>query len=83
MTPEFCTGDAGSDLLQNASKDLNVCLIAIDEAHCISSWGHDFRKSYRKLGILKRRYSNIPIIAVTATATPKVQRDIINSLNLK
>ncbi|KDP43717.1 hypothetical protein JCGZ_22344 [Jatropha curcas] len=58
-------------------------LIAIDEAHCISSWGHDFRPSYRKLSTLKNRLPDIPTLALTATASPEVQRDVIESLCLQ
>jgi RecQ family ATP-dependent DNA helicase len=58
-------------------------LIAVDEAHCISQWGHDFRPEYRFLGERLSRLRPSPIIALTATATPKVQQDIVSQLNLK
>ncbi|OMO83450.1 DNA helicase, ATP-dependent, RecQ type [Corchorus olitorius] len=58
-------------------------LIAVDEAHCISSWGHDFRPSYRKLSSLRSHLPDVPILALTATAAPKVQKDVISSLNLQ
>ncbi len=60
----------------------NISLFAIDEAHCISAWGHDFRPDYRNLQILKSDFPEVPIIALTATATPKVLQDIITNLNL-
>ncbi|KAF0931191.1 hypothetical protein E2562_002540 [Oryza meyeriana var. granulata] len=58
-------------------------LVAIDEAHCISTWGHDFRPSYRKLSSLRNHFPDIPILALTATAVPKVQKDVISSLCLR
>jgi ATP-dependent DNA helicase RecQ len=61
---------------------LNVCLIAIDEAHCISEWGHDFRPDYRNLKLLRGKFPGVPVIALTATATEKVRDDIIKQLDL-
>jgi len=61
---------------------LSVRLFAIDEAHCISEWGHDFRPDYRNLRLLKSAFPLVPIIALTATATEKVRADIIKQLNL-
>ncbi len=68
---------------QNFLKKLKVSLIAIDEAHCISEWGHDFRPDYRNLKILKKFYPNVPLIALTATATKKVREDILNQMSLQ
>jgi bloom syndrome protein len=59
-----------------------ISLFAIDECHCISSWGHDFRPAFRKLSVLKQEFPGIPIIALTATATEKVRKDVISSLNI-
>ena len=61
---------------------LQISLIAIDEAHCISEWGHDFRPDYRNLKFLKKLFPNTPIIALTATATLKVRGDIVKQLSL-
>ena len=64
-------------------KKINISFLAIDEAHCISEWGHDFRPEYRKIrDIIDQINSNIKIIALTATATPKVQDDIIKNLKI-
>ena len=63
-------------------RSAGVSLLAIDEAHCISEWGHDFRPSYMRLNKVREELGNPPVIALTATATPRVQRDIISSLKL-
>ena len=67
---------------QNFLKTANIKLIAVDEAHCISEWGHDFRPDYRNLKLFKNQFPDVPIIALTATATPKVREDIIKQLSL-
>lgn len=54
----------------------------IDEAHCVSQWGHDFRPDYKKLKYLRENYPKVPIIALTATATPRVRTDILHQLGL-
>ena len=71
-----------SKFIQEKIKQLNVSLIAIDEAHCISEWGHDFRPSYLELKILKELQPKATIIALTATATQKVLEDIQHHLEL-
>ncbi len=63
-----------------ALKGVALRLIAVDEAHCISQWGHDFRPAYRNLSGLKARFGAVPVLALTATATPEVTRDIVEQL---
>jgi len=78
VAPERLMQDSFLEILQT----LNISLFAIDEAHCISEWGHDFRPEYRKLSKIKSLFPNIPIIALTATATPRVKEDIQKQLKL-
>ncbi len=66
----------------NLISNIKLSLVAIDEAHCISQWGHEFRPEYRQLSIIRREMPNVPIIALTATATPSVQLDIVSALSL-
>lgn len=68
---------------QNLLTTIPIQLFAIDEAHCISQWGYDFRPSYRKLDFLKKTFPTIPILAMTASAIPLVQKDMLKQLNLK
>src|SRR5688500_3481067 len=71
-------GDQFLDFL----RGINISLFAIDEAHCISSWGHDFRPEYLRLAALKSEFPDIPLIALTATADKLVRKDIIERLNI-
>ncbi|WP_020404784.1 DNA helicase RecQ [Gracilimonas tropica] len=66
----------------NLLSGLNVECVAIDEAHCISEWGHDFRPEYRQLSSVTEKFENAVTLGLTATATPRVQKDIANSLGL-
>ena len=64
-------------------RELKISLIVIDEAHCISQWGHDFRPSYRKIDIVREILPSVPILALTATATSMVREDIVKSLSMR
>ena len=72
-----------SEFIQEKISQLSLNLIAIDEAHCISQWGHDFRSAYLKITVLNELHPEIPKIALTATATSVVKQDIIENLKLK
>jgi ATP-dependent DNA helicase RecQ len=63
-------------------RDIEIALIAIDEAHCISQWGHDFRPEYTQLGLLRERFAGIPLLALTATADAQTRQDILMRLDL-
>lgn len=70
-----------SEIFQIKLKQMNVCLIAVDESHCISQWGYDFRPSYLKITELREMLPEVPVLALTATATPNVVNDIQEKLN--
>ncbi|KAF4683901.1 hypothetical protein FOZ60_008430 [Perkinsus olseni] len=70
------------NLLGHLHKSEGIGLIAVDESHCISQWGHDFRQDYLKLGMLRKHFLGVPIVATTATATPQVVEDICTRLDL-
>lgn len=78
VAPESLTKQANVDFFTS----VKISFFAIDEAHCISEWGHDFRPEYRRLREIFEAISDVPIIALTATATPKVQADIQKNLNM-
>lgn len=82
VTAERLTMDSFLGTLSRMHKRGRLSLVAIDEAHCISQWGHDFRKAYSNLGVIKSRFPNVPVAAFTATATKTVQDHILESLKI-
>jgi ATP-dependent DNA helicase RecQ len=78
VAPESLTKDENVEFF----REINISFFAIDEAHCISEWGHDFRPEYRRLRPIIEAIGTVPIMALTATATPKVQQDIMKNLNM-
>ena len=82
VAPERLVGDGG-DGFQSLLSSRPISFVAVDEAHCISQWGHDFRPEYRQLARLRERWPSIGLHAYTATATARVRRDIISQLGLR
>ena len=82
VAPERIVGE-GSDRLRRMLAEVGVRFVAIDEAHCISQWGHDFRPEYRQLGRLRDDFAGASLHAFTATATERVRRDIVSELRLQ
>ena len=79
VAPESLTKEENISLL----KEIHISFYAVDEAHCISEWGHDFRPEYRKIRSIIDQIQPAPVIALTATATPKVQSDILKNLRIQ
>ena len=78
IAPETLKKDETLDFL----KSINISFVAVDEAHCISEWGHDFRPEYRRIKAMIKEIKDVPVMALTATATPKVQQDIQKNLQM-
>jgi ATP-dependent DNA helicase RecQ len=78
IAPETLKKDETIDFL----KSINISFVAVDEAHCISEWGHDFRPEYRRIKQMIKEIKDVPMMALTATATPKVQQDIQKNLQM-
>jgi ATP-dependent DNA helicase RecQ len=83
VAPERLLGERFLPFLDTLRSRIGISAFAIDEAHCVSEWGHDFRPEYRQLRQLRQRYPDIPILALTATATKRVQQDILQQLTLR
>ncbi|XP_041693421.1 Bloom syndrome protein homolog isoform X2 [Coregonus clupeaformis] len=82
-TPEkVCASGRMISALQNLYERGLLARFVIDEAHCVSQWGHDFRPDYKRMYELRQKFPKVPIMALTATATPRVQKDILNQLQM-
>lgn len=82
VAPERLLGERFLPFLDQVQARVGLSAFAIDEAHCVSEWGHDFRPEYRQLRMLRQRYADVPVIALTATATERVRQDILHQLEL-
>ncbi|KAF7896404.1 hypothetical protein EAF00_006418 [Botryotinia globosa] len=82
VTPEYCSTDNFRKHLRTVHEQRELARIAVDEAHCISEWGHDFRKSFKNLSWFRETFPDIPIICLTATATDQVRQDVIGTMGL-
>jgi ATP-dependent DNA helicase RecQ len=84
LAPErLLSADFLNNVLPALQAGIGVNALVIDEAHCVSEWGHDFRPEYRQISSVRRRYPEIPVLAFTATATPRVRSDILQQLTLR
>ncbi len=83
IAPERLLSERFLPFLDLVGEKIGIAAFAIDEAHCVSEWGHDFRPEYRQLKQLRQRYSGVPTLALTATATDRVRQDIIQQLGLE
>ncbi|NXV06060.1 BLM protein, partial [Cettia cetti] len=83
VTPEkVCASNRLMSALENLYDRKLLARFVIDEAHCVSQWGHDFRQDYKRLNMLRRKFGSVPMMALTATANPRVQKDILNQLEM-
>ncbi|WP_287127993.1 DNA helicase RecQ [Candidatus Cyanaurora vandensis] len=82
VAPERLVGEGFLNFLERVRAKLGLSLFAVDEAHCVSEWGHDFRPEYRQLKFLRERFQGVPVVALTATATDRVRADICRQLAL-
>ncbi len=83
LAPERLNQEFITNFLVDLHQEVGIASFAIDEAHCVSEWGHDFRPDYRKLSQLREYFPKVPFLGLTATATDRVRQDIINQLDLR
>ena len=83
VSPERLLGESFLAVLNRVAAGPGIALFAVDEAHCVSEWGHDFRPEYRQLSRVRQRFPTVPMLALTATATERVRQDILAQLHLK
>ncbi|XP_037365816.1 recQ-like DNA helicase BLM [Talpa occidentalis] len=83
VTPEkVCASNRLVSTLENLYGRRLLARFVIDEAHCVSQWGHDFRQDYKRMSLLRQRFPSVPVMALTATANPRVQKDILTQLKI-
>ncbi|XP_063494619.1 recQ-like DNA helicase BLM isoform X3 [Symphalangus syndactylus] len=83
VTPEkICASNRLISTLENLYERKLLARFVIDEAHCVSQWGHDFRQDYKRMNILRQKFPSVPVMALTATANPRVQKDILTQLKI-
>ncbi|KAK5997982.1 Bloom syndrome protein [Cladobotryum mycophilum] len=82
VTPEMCSAHRFRERLQLVHRQKELARVVIDEAHCISEWGHDFRKDFKRLSWFRETFPDVPIMCLTATANPQVRQDILRVMRL-
>lgn len=82
VTPELCSGEYFRRKLRLVHEQRELARVAVDEAHCISEWGHDFRKDFKRLSWFRETLPDVPIMCLTATANEQVRKDVLNTLGL-
>jgi ATP-dependent DNA helicase RecQ len=83
VAPERLLAESFLAFLEQVQAQVGIAAFAIDEAHCVSEWGHDFRPEYRQIRLVRDRFPQVPLVALTATATQRVRQDIIQQLALR
>ncbi len=83
LSPERLLSEECLGFLEYVQRQVGLSLLAVDEAHCVSEWGHDFRPEYRQLAMVRERFTALPTLALTATATERVRQDILVQLKLR